>query len=416
MSLFYLGKSPIEDIPTSGHVRHNQAKSSLEIPKQRTALIEKKHKSEKVPQRKLASKNWRFYNMDEEQIDQEESYMDTSLDQSGSISAREKKGILQLKNERILKQQVLFQEIEHNIREKREEDETYHPVSPIVKDRFAISETMSNVLAKHREKFGHKQNEVEEILRERDIKMYNNIGIEKGQEQSFERKISLPRLMRRQGSGGNLSAMGSGNKRPSPIDNEDDNGSRGSSDEGGDDLVPSYCSLHPLEQEMKETIDFPADLVEDEELYVEDSDYLDYKRRLDDGRDSSDEEEETKMTSITRTNHEQEFLVQKRKKAQNFGQRWFLHPSQWSIDMDNKNKIKREKHDHSEKVIREKLKNLSSSKLFKMHLIKTNNAVPDWLADCNIKNQHPLLSIDYDKSSQSLIPPIIKSMHNDNLF
>nr|CAG4718053.1 unnamed protein product [Naegleria fowleri] len=444
MSFFYEGKSPMDDIPTPAMVKHNQAQTSIRryITHENLQRKRRKKKKDSYLHRNIGTQRWNFIRTDSDQVMvgdrtgniKEEiqqhsilnSYKEGDEDESCSKSLKKSfrkkknpKSISQLKQERIQKNELMYKEIESSIRDQLKEEDLDSVVSILRDRRFSNDDT--NIQDKQRGVVPtehHQDENVSDLKRPKQSKFMKDSSIHtaNSEKQPTSTIPSLPKLNPSKVPDKKITSAK--DKRTSPTDtsfeDESDDPLRDlfsrDADFVTDDMIPSYQTIHPLDLEMKETIDFPSDLLEDfEELYIEDTDYIDYKKRLTspEGYDSDSDQEK----AVTEDLDEKEKF---RQKAINFSHMWFLPPSQWSSTFIDEKKKKKDKQFHSDQVLNQQLQDLSSSKLFKSFLMKSNTSVPNWLKNVNdSKNQSSQLLTAHEKST-SVIPAIIKSLHNDS--
>ncbi|KAG2377576.1 hypothetical protein C9374_009092 [Naegleria lovaniensis] len=433
MSFFYKGKSPMDEIPVHEMTKYNQAQTTIRRYITNETLQRKKRRKKKDSQhhhlhRNIGTQRWNFIRADSEQsIDPTagKGVDNTSMNSSdGNTRVLHKKSfrkkkhpktIIQLKQERIKKNETMFKEIESSIRDQIKDDDLDSAIAILKDQRFASSNRdVTSLLAKRLDDQADKRiNETVgvESFRQKDNKGKKEPAISANNEKQPSSIPSLPNLY--QGKSSNKKATSSKDRRSniSHLDNLEEESDdpfhdlfNRDTDFVTDDMIPAYQTIHPLELEMKETIDFPSDLLEgDEELYIEDSDYIDYKKRLTEGYDSDSDHEKLVAEELDEK-------AKYRQKAHNFTAMWFLPPSQWTSNATDEKKKKKDKQLHSEQVLNQQLQDLSSSKLFKSFLVKSNASVPNWLKNVNVsKNQ-----MEHEKSA-AVIPAIIKSLHNDSV-
>jgi len=354
--------------------RHHNQSNSVIGTHNSTKDLERKKKIHS--HRNMGSGNWKFVPIERESSTSFDSKDEKIYEEEET--KRKRKSIAQLKKERVHKQQHLFKELELAIRDQDSDEEniagTLHSaLRDTQRNKHEMSDTMNTTLTKNPMK-----NDMGEILRFRDTKIFSvpEINVEK----SLSSSLTLPSIVRIKSrsvlskTSSTVSFDRSTSKspqEPEEVDPLKDLFSKATDSSSSDDVIPPYQSLHPLEREMKETVDFPTDLLEgSENMFVEQDEYVGYRKRLLEQQTSDDEDSSSQSSDD---------LVERRKRINRFASYWFLPHSQWTFEDTGKLKKKQEKLKQHEMAVKNGLKDLASSKLFKLHLIKTNSAVPDWL-------------------------------------
>ncbi|KAL9649355.1 hypothetical protein ABK040_016182 [Willaertia magna] len=335
------------------------------------------------------------------------------------VTKKKIKNYHELKKEREKYKEQLTKQLEDSVKESlHKENNKETPkrgnVETIAQNRVSstgntpsISPVLSEVMGKKREKYMEEETDekVKQIVASKAMKL-PDINKRRGS--------TVSDISKQDSSRSQFSVQVKGDNQPEEKTKGDDLVSellkQGINHVNSEEFIPQFVKLHPLEREMSECFDLPPELMDGfENTYMIEHDlFTRYKQRLSELFDS--EEEDT-----LNRNHEPKEILKKRKlnRYKNF---WYLPPKVWKQNEpgDDKAKKKLQRYIQQEKEMRNKLKDLASSKLFKVYLMKHLNTVPDWLKDVSVQ-KHIVEEMNSKEGFMASIPPIIQKLHKQKL-